>query len=398
MAPSPTPSEKLHLQKQLIGLDKYKTTPSQKVLLIGYSKLQSNPRPRINREIPLTPLQEEEPRPHLCEGGDSVPLWGATVPSAELFAPLVVDVPLAPDLGVSGSSADGTAEAPPQANRRLSLLAAADRRKSLAKGPEKPLMDGAFRMPADSPLLLPPSQLRVSLSYPDLTPTSRRIDGPLGLTTPIKETTPFKCNLKYSASMDSGSVKRPGGVGWGRGGAAWGLAAPTKPGCLDSCAPEQPSCVPAACSRQDDVPVEERGERGGVCGDLSVLAHSPEEAHRITAEMAQRQQCYLYDSYANRIQKMNTSYCHAVSNRSSSSQGSSADGDRHLPSTPSQCGGRTPLMDVHKMADKVKTPVSLLRGKRKPDIPPFLLALTPSWKRAKREGQRNGEEAEKLSE
>ena len=134
----------------------------------------------------------------------------------------------------------------------------------------------------------------------------------------------------------------------------------------------------------------------GTCGGPAALACSPELLERVNAEIRERQQYYAYDTYAGRVQKMNTSYYHAVSNHSTSSTtssttSSSTDGDRHVIPSYHVGGG------AHKVGEKLKTPVSSLRCKRKQ---PFLQALTPSWKRVrKEEGQRTGEEeTETLSE
>eukprot|EP00731_Ephydatia_muelleri_P022205 Em0014g796a len=238
-------------------------------------------------------------------------------------------------------------------------------------------------------------ELRASLSYPDLTPSSRRCRAPAP---PPSETTPYKCGLKHSASVDSGSVKRPSGMGMGRGPTAPTARLAIRDVCQQKLLPAGTTATLQHTTARQCRKVSLEGEGDGP-GDLSTLPHSPEMLERIGEEMRERQQCYLYDSsYSNGIQKMNTSYCHAVSNRSSSSSSSfGAHGDRRLPSTPSHFGG-TPLGGVFKMADRLMTPGSLLRCKRKPDGQPFLSALTPSWKRARKEGHRDGEEeTEKLS-
>lgn len=363
----------------------------QDVLLIGYSKLpQSNLRPRIRREIPLTPVREEEPRPmshpfsSSCD--DGVPSRGTTSTTPEQFAPLIVAFPLAPDPGISGGGVDCRDDV---TNRCLSVLTVAERRRSGAKGLEKPLMDAVFRMTADSPLLLPPSQLRGSLSYPDLTPSSRHCDDPAPS---LSETTPYKRGLGYSASVDSGSVGRPSGMGTG-----WGVTTPARLATQDPHQRKLAAGTTMETTLRKNETKREEGEEDGP-GDLSTLPHSPEMLEKIGVEMRERQQCYLYDSScSNGIQKMNTSYCHAVSNRSSSSLRSCGNhGDRHLPSTPSHFGG-TPVGGVLKMAERLKTPGSLLKRKR--DVLPLLSALNPSWKRARKEGyNKDGEEeVEKLS-
>eukprot|EP00731_Ephydatia_muelleri_P022214 Em0014g805a len=334
-----------------------------------------------------SPLSERKSHTHSHLHAMTVP--PSRVPTTpEQFVPLVVEFPLAPDPGISDDVLT-------QTSRRLSVLTAAERRRSGAKGLEKPMMDAAFRMSADSPLLLPPSQLRASLSYPDLTPSSRRCCAPAP---PPSETTPYKCGLKHSASVDSGSVKRPSGMGMGRGPTAPTARLAIRDVCQQKLLPAGTTATLQHTTARQCRKVSLEGEGDGP-GDLSTLPHSPEMLERIGEEMRERQQCYLYDSsYSNGIQKMNTSYCHAVSNRSSSSSSSfGAHGDRRLPSTPSHFGG-TPLGGVFKMADRLMTPGSLLRCKRKPDGQPFLSALTPSWKRARKEGHRDGEEEmEKLS-